>query len=63
MYIYIIYIYIYIYVYIYMRHKWRSNDLNMADVSKIDRSSKMMKIAMTENENVGLMRNLTQKAN
>ena len=35
----------------------------MADVSKIDRSSKMMKIAMTENENVGLMRNLTQKAN
>ena len=46
-----------------MRHKWRSNDLNMADVLKIDRSSKMMKIAMTENENVGLMRNLTQKAN
>ena len=60
---YIFILYIYMYVYIYMRHKWRSKDLNMADVSKIDRSSKMMKIAMTENENVGLMRNLTQKAN
>ena len=46
-----------------MRNKCISNDLNMSDVSKIDRSSNMMKISMTENENVGLIRNLAQKAN